>query len=376
MLVSSMAEVALSKDKNGSVEEPKKWFVFQNLTGYYQHNNLIGNEVAQAGLREPKTPKFADIKKGDFIVFYTPGSHFIVGLFKVASEMEYLPIDAYWSPSMVYKIKSYKKPHVGKFIDFGKIIEDNEEKDAFQEFHPSTELWDFVDQEKICMDLSEKEYSLIENAFDDSEYFTNEHVNIDVLVGLLDYYNSRATSFANLVIAVIFGTVTLAAIIQLIANGFEASSYEQIPLLVIGLLYGVFVWAGYYTFKTYTFYAGKADKLKTLGLEEPYVEDLSKLTYPDQKGNKYSNVPESFREIDNKQSHSAFKEFLQKSYYFETAYFGSLLTLAVIVYWSAIFRLEVYLGCLYFSILVVIMATFVIGASAIYVKKKKHENKN
>jgi hypothetical protein len=371
-----MAEVALSHDKNGSVDKPKKWFVFQNLTGYYQHKDLIGNVVAQAGTEKPMTPKFADIKKGDFIVFYTPGSHFIVGLFKVASEMEYLPNDAYWSESMIYKIKSYKKPPVGKFIDFRKIIEDNKGKDAFQEFPPSPELWDFVDQEKLCLDLSDKEYSLIENAFDDSEYFTNEHVNIDVLAGLLDYYNSRATSFANLLIAVIFGTVTLAAIIQSIAKGFEASSYDQIPLIAIGFVYFLFVGAGYYTFKTYAFYAGKADKLKTLGLEEPYVEELSKLPCIDQKGDKYSNVSEVFREIDKKQSRSVFKEFLQKSYRFEIAYLGSLLTLAVIVYWSAIFRLEVYFGGVIFSMLIVIMAILVIGASAIYLKKKKHENKN
>lgn len=66
-----MAEVALPHDdKNSSVYKPKKWFVIQNLDGYYQHNDLIGNIVAKAGTQKPMSPDFAKIKKGDFVVFY------------------------------------------------------------------------------------------------------------------------------------------------------------------------------------------------------------------------------------------------------------------------------------------------------------------
>ena len=162
--------------------------------------------------------------------------------------MKYRP-KADWAESIVYQIKSYKKPPAGKFIDFRKIIEYNKGKDTFQEFPPSSELWTSVDQAKICMEISDKEYSIIENAFDDSEYSIDEHGNIDVLVGLLEYNNSRATSFANLLIALIFGTVTLAAIIQSIAKGFTASSYDQIPLIATGFVYFLFVMAGYYAFK-------------------------------------------------------------------------------------------------------------------------------
>lgn len=287
--------------------------------------------------------------------------------------MKYRP-KADWAESIVYQIKSYKKPPAGKFIDFRKIIEYNKGKDTFQEFPPSSELWTSVDQAKICMEISDKEYSIIENAFDDSEYSIDEHGNIDVLVGLLEYNNSRATSFANLLIALIFGTVTLAAIIQSIAKGFTASSYDQIPLIATGFVYFLFVMAGYYAFKRYSSYAGIADTIKTFGLQNSYTQELRRLPCNVQK--RESNLFDFFTKTDAEQGNSLLKRLLKRSHSFEIAYVGALLTLAVIVYWSAIIKLEAYFGSLYFSMLLAVIALLVIGVSAIlFILKRKNVKK-
>lgn len=58
-----------------------RWFVVHDLLAYSQHEDMIGNVVKAPGLKQPKYPAFAEIQKGDHIVYYATQDSVIVGIF-------------------------------------------------------------------------------------------------------------------------------------------------------------------------------------------------------------------------------------------------------------------------------------------------------
>jgi hypothetical protein len=116
------------------------WFIVHDLKAYTQHSDLIGCRVKRPGLQQPMLKQFAEIKKGDKIVYYASKNCVIVGIFDVVSDITYLEKDPYWNEIMVYSIRPAEMPpesekwctHVHRKTrrkltehDFPQVIKDN-----------------------------------------------------------------------------------------------------------------------------------------------------------------------------------------------------------------------------------------------------------
>lgn len=144
-----------------------KWFVIHDLLAYSQHSDMIGNRVKAPKTRQPRSTTFADIKKGDLIVYYASKDYLLVGIFEVVSDIEYLPNDQYWKEIMVYKIKPVELPPLGNYLDFKSFIKDPK---VTLDLLPKTDNWGIYLQGKTCVLLSEKDYTRIKDALSQNRY--------------------------------------------------------------------------------------------------------------------------------------------------------------------------------------------------------------
>lgn len=128
---------------------------------------MIGNVVKAQGVKQPKSSSFANIKKGDTVVYYASKDYVVVGIFQVISDIEYLPNDLYWKEIMIYRIKPLEMPLAGKYLDFKKLIKDP--KVNFDLF-PNKRNWGNYLQGKTCVLLTEKDYLLIRNSLSNTSY--------------------------------------------------------------------------------------------------------------------------------------------------------------------------------------------------------------
>jgi hypothetical protein len=62
--------------------------------------------------------QFAEIKKGDKIVYYASKNCVVIGIFDVVSDITYLEKDPYWNEIMVYSIRPAEMPPEGYYLDF------------------------------------------------------------------------------------------------------------------------------------------------------------------------------------------------------------------------------------------------------------------
>lgn len=128
---------------------------------------MIGNRVKIPKTQKPKSTAFAQIKKGDIIVYYATKDYVVVGMFEVVSDIEYLSADEYWKEIMVYKIRPVELPPLGNYLDFKKLVKD---PGIALDFIPSKRNWGKYLQGKTCFLLAEKDYSTIKNAFTNNNY--------------------------------------------------------------------------------------------------------------------------------------------------------------------------------------------------------------
>lgn len=144
-----------------------RWFVVHDLLAYSQHPNMIGNVVRKPGVREPKFSRFAEIKKGDQVVYYATKDSVIVGIFEVVSDIEYLPNDSDWKEVMVYKIRPVESPLPGNYLNFKKLIADpTVQFDMF----PKKKYWGTYLQGKTCIMLTVSDYFIIRDALSGTRY--------------------------------------------------------------------------------------------------------------------------------------------------------------------------------------------------------------
>jgi len=142
------------------------WFVVHDLLAYEQHPDMIGCTVRRMGEKKPKFSQFAEIRKGDRIVYYATKDYIIVGLFDVVSDMEYLPCDPNWGEDVVYKIKPFKLPPQGYYLDFKQLLK----REDFQlSIFPDKKKWAMYLQGKTCRPLSKEDFDLIAGHLDDEE---------------------------------------------------------------------------------------------------------------------------------------------------------------------------------------------------------------
>jgi len=131
---------------------------------------MIANVVKTPGVKQPKSTSFAEIRKGDLIVYYATRDYVVVGVFEVASEMEYLPDDPHWKEIMVYRIRPVELPPLGNYLDFKKLVND---PDVSFDMFPDKRSWGRYLQGKTCKLLTEKDYLTIKKAFSQKKYLKN-----------------------------------------------------------------------------------------------------------------------------------------------------------------------------------------------------------
>lgn len=122
---------------------------------------MIGNVVKASGIKQPKFSLFADIKKGDVVVYYATKDYVIPGVFEVISDMEYLPNDPYWKEIVIYKIKPIATPTPGKYLDFKKLVKDSS---VNLDIIPNKNHWGIYLQGKTCILMTKSDFAIIKEA--------------------------------------------------------------------------------------------------------------------------------------------------------------------------------------------------------------------
>jgi hypothetical protein len=140
------------------LELANSWFIVHDLQAYEQHRDLIGCRVKQPGVQEPRFRQFAEIGKGDQIVYYATKSNVIVGIFEVVSDTSYLADDPDWKEVMVYRIKPMEMPSEGYYTDFKKILSD---KTVTFDLFPVKKRWYAYLQGKTCRKLTDHDFETI-----------------------------------------------------------------------------------------------------------------------------------------------------------------------------------------------------------------------
>ncbi|MBC7108638.1 MAG: EVE domain-containing protein [Methanomassiliicoccales archaeon] len=163
----------IKKRKNYIISSPCReimmnhWFVVHDLKAYAQHSDLIGCRVKSHGLREPRFKQFAEIRKGDKIIYYASKNNVVVGIFEITSDITHLERDPFWNEIMVYSIKPSEMPPSGYYLNFKKLVLSKTVKfDLF----PDSEKWYNYLQGKTCRKLTEHDYQIIKDNLTNPEY--------------------------------------------------------------------------------------------------------------------------------------------------------------------------------------------------------------
>lgn len=149
----------------------------------------------------------------------------------------------------------------------------------------------------------------------DTKQLPEADVPVEVLSALLDFYADRASGFASLFVASIFGLVTLSAIIQ------NYSGNILYWYVVAGVPYFAFVLSGYYIWDRFRYYAGIAHNIEQYGLRNRYRSEIEKITCIEERY--YEQKKRRIKKLLDLGSHS-----------FTVLYFVLILFLTIIVYWD------------------------------------------
>jgi len=142
------------------------WFIIHDLLAYEQHSDMIGCTVRSPGEKKPKFSQFAEIRIGDKIVYYATKDYVIVGLFDVVSDMGYVASDQAWGEDVVYKIRPFRLPPEGYYLDFKQLLK----KESFQlSIFPDKKKWAMYLQGKTCRPLSKEDFDLIADNLNNEE---------------------------------------------------------------------------------------------------------------------------------------------------------------------------------------------------------------
>ena len=137
-----------------------RWLVLHSLLSYSEHPDLIGvsSNSDHTGLAYPT---FAKIKLGDEIVYYAIRDSVIVGLFRIASDQQFVE-DPKWGTTCVYKIRPTQLPPAGRVLDFRHLV-----KDARLDLIPSRQKWPSYLRGHACRPLSDHDYELMRKRVSD-----------------------------------------------------------------------------------------------------------------------------------------------------------------------------------------------------------------
>ncbi|MCW4005682.1 MAG: EVE domain-containing protein [Candidatus Bathyarchaeota archaeon] len=311
------------------------------------------------------------IKNGDIIVYYAKNDGVVVGLFKVISDAAPLRADKDGKEYRVHKIEPYVTFGKWTYLDFIKLLQRKEDSNLRSKLLPVLSRKYYSEDQ--CQKLDEKEYLEIANALSDHTLRVKHNgptgwkANPDLLCGILDYYNSRATSFVSLLMASVFGLVTLSAIIQSLHSIFGASLtlFEQLILILAVLLYLLFALAGYYTLNSYAHYTGIADKVKQFGIDKPYYVDLKRIVNIESSRTKEENlaISDYISKRDTQRGNAVIKKIMKRSAVFPISYMVTISLLAIIAFNS------------YMQYALTVIVLIIIGASIGFLLNKEIKKK-
>jgi len=144
----------------------KYWWIIQSLEALNQHPDLIGCGLKE-GTDRPTHSKFAEIKKGDYVVYYATGDMVLVGIFEVVSDMEMLRDDEYWGDDAIFKLKPSVMPTEGFFVNWKKLLFDPVV--SFDLF-PKKERWVYKIWKHYIHPLSSRDFETIKTAVTSRRY--------------------------------------------------------------------------------------------------------------------------------------------------------------------------------------------------------------
>lgn len=283
---------------------------------------------------------FFDIKSGDIVVYYEVGIGRIVGIYEVLSD-DFVIL---WSYKSQYCAKNTKKLRGfdGNYLDFKQLSKSVDwQRLNISAMHEKKQSWSTLD---------DHDYNIITSAYANSSLIRQKDDKIcggygqtgfipnpEVSAGLLDYYNSRATSFSSLFVASIFGLVTLAAIIQSLFSNYKLALTGDLGVIIISLgIYATFILAGYYTLRTYFHYAILSDKIKSIAIDRPFKEYLERTWHCEMiDGKRYeTNLWEIITDKELNHSKGLMKQIIQMRGLVIIAYVLAILALSIIIYWG------------------------------------------
>lgn len=314
------------------------WLYNTDLYSYYQYNNKIGykerdNEYAKRNFKE-----FCGISKNDKVVYTDRKNNIIIGLFTVTTDIcKVAKNDTYWPEWHVYgtKLELPEQQIAGEYLNLR----------SFLSVHSDFES---MLNSETCREINVEVYDEVRKAYSNFELYkikiseatgtkspTGWQVNPDLLAGLLDYYNSRAVSFASLSVALIFGLVTLTAIIQQYFHEVQVSTSLLPPIIISIILYLLFSFAGGYLLNCYSYYTGMADKVNSEGIIRAYFKDLKNITI--KIDDSWTSLVDIIHKEQRRHSNSWPKSTLKEHSWLFKLLFGILIILlGLFSYWELI----------------------------------------
>ena len=173
-----------------------------------------------------------------------------------------------------YELEKITPVRQGKYLDIVKLSEQGLDKfEAFNDGILETNL----SVENLVIEIGEADYDKIRGYMNENLLLSKIDIDekkVAILSAQLDFFGDRATSFASLFVASIFGLVTLSAIIQ----SLSASNGVDIVIIHLSMIpFAVFAGAGWYTLQKYFHYGDIAERIRYHGLIYPYYANLREI---------------------------------------------------------------------------------------------------
>ena len=262
---------------NNSIDKkPKIWFATHDVISYLNDPNKIicGFRTENRRLTDkPVIPCFKEIALGDKVVYYAFERHLILGLFQIVSELK-SGTNYNNQKIQYYDVERLSRINDDGFLDVAKLAEQG--KDKFEAFEHGILCTNGEDVNAV-KEIGEADYAKIEQYLNQKKLLSRIEIDekkVELLSASLDFFGSRATSFASLFVASIFGIVTLSAIIQ----GLNSESLIDLLILHLSMIpFAFFAVAGWYTLQKYFHYGDIAERIRYWGLTFPYYKDLREI---------------------------------------------------------------------------------------------------
>jgi hypothetical protein len=272
--------------------------------------------------------------------------------------MQYCSNDDSLLDSMVFPVQ---KVTPNKFLDFDRYIENSKVdiskdlKEFIQRLKKNATLEALEFHKEICFKLeNETDFKNIKQGFNKPQFLIDSYNTVnretrnkekftgwqskhpEALSAILDFYNSRATSFVSLFVAAVFGLVSISAISQIIWTNLPIDTGYWALFCASSFIFVTFVAAGHYTLTTYFQYADIASKVKG-AIQFPFYDDLNKIkiSVPVNNVHKKVGLSDFLCKKETEISLQEPRHFIHNnSQFFKIIYVAVMVLLFTVVHWQ------------------------------------------